>query len=131
ANLGKEVEVIGTRAAYNGLRQIAPQFVTLVGDATMPAAVNVDDVELDATAMLPYQGRLVTLTQLKVTGRAVDKYNNVTLTLTQVVTCKTITMKWNSRVTLSTDAAATLAGVLQNDMIDVTNVMAWNKAPYF
>jgi hypothetical protein len=131
ANIGKEVEVIGTRAAFNGLRQVAPQYVTAVGEATLPTAVNVDDVELDATAMLPYQGRLVTLTQLKVTGRAVDKYNNVTLTLTQVVTGKTITMKWDSRTALSTEATATLAGVLENDMIDVTNVMAWNNAPYF
>jgi hypothetical protein len=40
-------------------------------------------------------------------------------------------MKWDSRTALSTEATATLAGVLENDMIDVTNVMAWNNAPYF
>ena len=40
-------------------------------------------------------------------------------------------MKWDSRTALSTEATATLAGVLENDMVDVTNVMAWNNAPYF
>jgi predicted extracellular nuclease len=130
ANIGKEVEVIGTRAAFNGLRQVAPQYVTVVGEATLPTAVNVDDVELDATAMLPYQGRLVTLTQLKVVELPEQNYGNIVVRLQQVATGKMIEMKWDSRVTLSTAAKATLDGLAVNDLVDITAVLAWNNAPY-
>ncbi len=130
ANVGKDVEVIGTRGAFNGLRQMAPQSVKALGTTGTVTAVNVDAVALNATDMLPYQGRLVTLTQLKVTNRAVDQYNNVTLTLTQVATGRTILMKWDSRLALST-AAATLLGTLTvGKEISVTNVMAWLNNPY-
>ena len=61
----------------------------------MPAAVNVDNILLGNT-MLPYQGRLVTLTQLQVTKVDVDTYNNTTLTLLQLSSGNSITMKWDS-----------------------------------
>lgn len=131
ANVGKDVEVIGTRAAYNGLRQMAPQAVKALNTTGTVTAVNVDAVALNATDMLPYQGRLVSLSQLKVTNRATDTYNNVTLTLTQVATGKTILMKWDSRVTLSTEAAALLATLTVGKEVAVTNVLAWLNNPYF
>jgi len=130
ANIGKNVEVIGTRAVFSGLRQMAPQTVTALGTTGEVVAVNADAVALNATDMLPYQGRVVTLTQLKVTNRAIDSFNNVTLTLTQVATGITIQMKWDSRVVLST-AANTLLGTLTiGKEISVTNVLAWLNNPY-
>lgn len=130
ANVGKDVEVIGTRGAFNGLRQMAPSDIKALGTTGTVTAVNVDAVALNATDMLPYQGRLVTLTQLKVTNRASDSFNNVTLTLTQVATGRTILMKWDSRVVLSS-AAATLLGTLTvGKEVSVTNVLAWLNNPY-
>lgn len=132
ANIGKEVVVIGTRAVYNGLRQISPTSIT-TSDAvvTLPDAVNVDEIALNSTDMMPYQGRLVSMTQLYVSARAVDTFNNVTLTLSRLVEGKTIVMKWDSRKALSTEAAATLAALQVGDTINITNVLAWNNNPYF
>lgn len=130
ANVGKNVEVIGTRSVFNGLRQMAPQSILALGTTGAVVAVSADAVGLNATDMLPYQGRLITLTQLKVTNRAIDSFNNVTLTLTQVATGRTVQMKWDSRVVLST-AASTLLGTLTiGKEISVTNVLAWLNNPY-
>jgi hypothetical protein len=132
ANIGKEVIVIGTRAVFSGMRQIAPTSITTsTAVVTLPAAVDVDAVALNATDMMPYQGRLVSMTQLYISARVVDQYNNVTLTLSRLVEGKTIVMKWDSRKALSTEAAATLAGLLVGDTINITNVLAWNNNPYF
>ena len=132
ANIGKEIIVIGTRAVFSGMRQIAPTSITTsTAVVTLPAAVDVDAVALNATDMMPYQGRLVSMTQLYISARVVDQYNNVTLTLSRLVEGKTIVMKWDSRKALSTEAAAILAGLLVGDTINITNVLAWNNNPYF
>lgn len=132
ANIGKMVEVVGTRATHtSGLRQIAPTEIKGISGSETITPANVDAVTLDATAMLPYQGRLVSMTGLKVTARTADQYNNVTLTLTQLSSNKTISMKWDSRTALSTEAAAVLAGLVVDKVINITNVMAWNNNPYF
>lgn len=131
ANVGKDVEVIGTRSVFSGMRQMTPVSIKALGTTGTITPVNADAVALNATDMLPYQGRLVTLTQLKVTNRTTDSNNNVTLTLTQVATGRTILMKWDSRVVLST-AASTLLGTLTvGKEISVTNVLAWLNNPYF
>ncbi len=130
-NYGKEVDLVGTRAAYNGLNQISNVIInTLVGDATMPTAVNVDAAGLESEAIAMYQGQLVELTGLAVTAVNTDNYGNVTLTLYDANSNMSVTMKWDSRVTLSTAAAATLADIAVNDVIDVVTPLAWNNGPY-
>ncbi|MBU1141867.1 MAG: hypothetical protein KKG64_05015, partial [Firmicutes bacterium] len=132
ANLGKEVEVFGSRTSFNGMRQIAPTAITLVGDATMPTAVNVDAVLLNATDMLVYQGQLVEMTGLYVSSVAIDPtYGNVTITLERLAEGTKLTMKWDSRKALSTEAAATLAAIAVGDFYDVVNPLAWYNNPYF
>ncbi|MBU1092857.1 MAG: lamin tail domain-containing protein, partial [Firmicutes bacterium] len=131
ANYGKEVDLVGTRAAYNGLNQISNVVInTLVGDATMPTAVNVDAAGLDSITIAPYQGQLVELTGLAVTAVNTDSYGNVTIKLYDANSDNEVTMKWDSRVTLSTEAAALLATIAVNDVIDVVNPLAWNNGPY-
>lgn len=130
ANLGKNVEVTGTRSVFNNMRQIAPTEIKALGTTGEITAVNVDSVALNATDMLPYQGRLVTLTQLKVTNRAIDGNNNVTLTLTQLATGLTVQMKWDSRVALNSAATTLLAGLTVDKIVAVTTPMAWNNNPY-
>ena len=131
ANLGKEIEIFGSRAVFSGMRQISPTAINVVGDATMPTAVNVDDIGLNATDMLPYQGQLVTLTQLYVTAKSSDSYGNVTITFEQLATGLTIQMKWDSRKALSQAAADALTAVAVGQLFDVTNPMAWSNRPYF
>jgi hypothetical protein len=131
ANVGKEVEISGTRSVFSGLRQIAPTEIKLVGDATLPAPVDIDAIALTADALLPYQGQLVSMTQLLVTARTVDSFGNVTLVLNKVSEGKTIQMKWDSRVALGTAAAAVLADIAVNDVLNITNVLAWLNNPYF
>ncbi len=130
-NYGKEVDIVGTRAAYNGLNQISSVVInSLVGDATMPTAVNVDAAGLDSAALLEYQGQLVEFTGLAVTARVTDSYGNVTITLYDASSNKQVTMKWDSRVALSTEAAALLATIAVNDVVDVITPLAWSNGPY-
>ncbi|MCF7930994.1 MAG: lamin tail domain-containing protein, partial [Acholeplasmataceae bacterium] len=131
ANLGKEVEVFGSRAVYSGMNQISPTAITLVGDATMPTAMNVDAYALNATAMLPYQGQLVEMTGLYVSAVATDSYGNITVTLERLAEGTKLDMKWDSRQALSTEAAALLATVTVGDYFDVVNPLAWYNNPFF
>lgn len=131
ANVGKDVEVIGTRAVFSGMRQMAPSEVKALNTTGTVTAVNADAVALNATDMLPYQGRLVTLTQLKVVALPAQSFGNVVVVLEQVATGKRIDMKWDSRVALSTAQAAVLASLTVGKEVSVTNVLAWNNNPYF
>ncbi|PKK87076.1 MAG: hypothetical protein CVV63_02270, partial [Tenericutes bacterium HGW-Tenericutes-8] len=130
-NYGQEVALIGTRAAYNGLDQISStQIYTQVGEATMPTAVNIDSFGLDAEALAMYQGQLVELTGLAVTAVVTDNFGNVTITLYDANSNNSVTLKWDSRVTLSTEAAALLATIAVDDVIDVVTPLAWSNGPF-
>ena len=130
ANVGNEVDVVGTRAVFNGMRQINPWEIVLKDDdATMPAAVNVDAVPLTATDMLPYQGRLVTMTEMLVTNVAVDNFGNITVTLRRPVEGANVTLRWDSRVVLSTEQDALIKGIEVDDVFNVTAVLGWNNNP--
>ena len=126
ANLGKNVEVIGKRDEYGGLRQIAPLTgrIIAVEGGVMPEAVNVDAVELTPEAMIDYQGRLVEFTNLVVKTVNKDNYNNVTVTFERLDGAS-IQMKWDSRTAVSEDAAALLATIVVGKKVDVVNPLAW------
>jgi len=125
ANIGKEVEVIGSKTTYSGLVEIAPTEATLVGDGTVPAAVSLDAVTLDNTNLLPFQGQLVSLTNMLVSDVYVDGYGNTTLTLTRVSDGTYLKIKWDSRTTLSTEAGAALTAVALGDVLNVETVLGW------
>ncbi|MDO9629658.1 MAG: hypothetical protein Q7I99_07130 [Acholeplasmataceae bacterium] len=131
ANVGKEVLVTGSRSVFSGLRQIAPTSIVATNAVvTLPAAVNVDAVALN-NDMLPYQGQIVTMTQLYVSSLPAESFGNVTVRLERLSEGTTFDMKWDSRKVLSTASAALLAGLKVGDVIDVTNVLAWNNNPFF
>jgi len=127
ANLGKEIEVFGARATYNGFVEIVPTVINVVGDGTMPTPVNVDAFALNATAMLPYQGQLVEMTGLYVSAVVTDSYGNITVTLERLAQGTKINMKWDSRTVLSTEAAALLATVVVGNYINVVDPLAWSS----
>jgi hypothetical protein len=130
ANLGKEVEVFGSRALFSGMRQISPTVINLIGDGVMPAPVNVDATALNATDMLPFQGQIVSMTQLIVKTRVADQYNNITVTFERA-DGSTIQMKWDSRKALPAEAVTLLDSVTVGKVFDITNVLAWNNNPFF
>ncbi len=133
ANYGKEVTLIGERAVYNGLIQLSSikDGYTLVGDPVAPiAAVNVDEHNLDSDSLEPFQGQLVEMTGLIVVGVDSDSYGNTYIDLLNMVSGIQMTMKQDSRVTLSTEAAALLATLAVGDVVTITNPLAWNKGPY-
>jgi len=125
SNYGKEIEVIGSRTAYSGLVEIAPTEATLVGDGVLPTPANLDAVTLDATNLLAYQGQLAEVTNMLVTDVYADSYGNITLTLTRVSDGTYVKMKWDSRVTLSTEANALISGVVLGDIVNVQTVLGW------
>jgi uncharacterized protein YdeI (BOF family) len=131
ANYGKEITLIAERASYRGLIQLSNVITfELVGEATMPAAVNADEHGLDADSLEGLQGQLIELTGLIVIDVDSDSYDNVYITFLDAVTENEITMKWDSRVDLSTEAQALLDAVEVDDVLDIVNPLAWNSAPY-
>jgi predicted extracellular nuclease len=131
-NFGKEITIIGERAEYKGLIQLSSIYsYELVGDATTPiVALNVDSHGLDSDSLEPFQGQLVEMTGLIVIGVDSDSYGNTYIDLLDGTSGKQISMKQDSRVTLSTEAAALLATLEVGDVVAITNPLAWNNAPY-
>jgi len=132
ANYGKEITLIAERATYRGLIQLSNVIsYEAVGDATMPTAVNADEHGLDATSLEGLQGQLIELTGLIVIDVDSDKYDNVYITFLDAITENEITMKWDSRVDLSTEAQTLLEAVAVNDVLDIVNPLAWmDDNPY-
>ncbi|BCR36863.1 hypothetical protein MPAN_017560 [Mariniplasma anaerobium] len=130
ANVGKEVVVTGTRAVYNGLRQISPTEVVALTTGTLPAATNVDAVMLTETDMLMYQGMLVELNNLLVTDVYADSYDNITVTLSRPAEGNSVKIKFDSRGTLTTAAQTALEAIVVGDVLNVTAVMAWANGPF-
>jgi predicted extracellular nuclease len=132
-NIGKEVTIIGERAAYRGLIQLSNIYsYELVNETpTAIVEVNVDEHGLDAASLEPFQGQLVEFTGLIVVDvYEHPEYGNIEITLLDGVTANQIVMKWDSRVDLSTEAQALLDGIAVNDVLDIINPLAWNDAPY-
>ena len=127
--VGKEIDLIGTRGAFNGLLQINPVEITVLGDGTLPVAVNIDDVALDATGLLPYMVTFVTRTGLEVIGKPSQSFGNVLLNLKDPVTEELINIFWDSRVVV---ADGNIADIEVGDFINLIGVpVGWSNGPRF
>jgi uncharacterized protein YdeI (BOF family) len=127
--VGKEIDLIGTRGAFNGLLQINPVEITVLGDGTLPVAVNIDDVALDATGLLPYMVTFVTRTGLEVVGKPSQSFGNVLLNLKDPVTEELINIFWDSRVVV---AGGNIADIEVGDFINLIGVpVGWANGPRF
>jgi hypothetical protein len=124
SNVGNKVEVIGSRSVYSGLYELNVDSATYLAASTVPAPVNVDTVGFDN--LMPYQGQWVELTGLTVSDIYTDSYGNMTITLMNVSDGSTIQMKWDSRVTLTSNDLTSLA---VGDKVDVQAILGWKNAP--
>ena len=129
ANIGNEVLITGTRGAYHGLEQVNVETVAYVLDSTLPAATDLDAVDITNADFLPYQGEIISLTGLYVSDVYADSYGNITITAMRIADGTEIKLKWDSRVTLSTGANTAIQSVAVGDTIDITTVLGWRDAP--
>jgi hypothetical protein len=98
-----------------------------MGDGTIPAPVNVDGVALDATGLLPYRGMFITRTGLEVVSVTVGSYSNTTVVFKDPTTEETITLYWNSYVTVEGN---NLTSFLPGDTVNLVNIpLGWNNGP--
>lgn len=125
ANIGKLVEVIGARGLFNGLRQLTSVTdIKAVSGTVEIATVNIDSVEWTNDALLPYQGRLVTLTDLRVkTMIEPNKTGNVILE--RIIDGKTITLRLANTGNISGDVKTAFDALKVGDIISVTAPLAW------
>src|SRR5690606_3363143 len=92
ALVGKEVEILGQRGAYQGLQQITNyEFTELGAGAALPEAKDLREVESWAAVdLLPFQSGLISLSNMKVQSITANNFGNVDLVLLDEVTNKTI-----------------------------------------
>lgn len=127
--VGKQVEFIGTRKAFNGLIQLDnPEFKDLELDGTMPEATDLRTITLwDAASLLPFQSNLVSVSNLKVKEVIANDYGNVELILEDEVTLKTIRFYWDSRQPL-VGSSDFIKGLKVGDYVSFTNaLLTWRS----
>lgn len=129
--IGQEIEIIGYRNDYNGLLQVEKfEFTVLNESVPTHQAVSIDEVELTAAALLPYQNMLVTRTNLVVT--AVTSGNNFKqIALLDQASGKTINLRWDTRVTVSTELEVKFDLAKVDDIVTVTAPVNWFNTPQF
>ncbi len=119
ALVGKEVEVIGSRAAFGGLQQINPLEVKTIKDGIIPFAENIDGVPLTAEGLLPFMAKHVIRTNLVVDSLPAQSFGNVLAILKDPVTGETIPLFWDSRVVV---ADGNIANLQVGDVISLLGV---------
>lgn len=131
ANVGKLVEVTGTKGLSGGLRQMTglTEVKAVSGTATA-LPVSIDEVAWTNETLLPYQGRLVTLTNLRVKEIfAKDAWVNVTLE--RVSGGETLILRLGNLANITGDAKATFDALVAGDILSVTAPMAWYNGIQF
>jgi hypothetical protein len=124
SNVGNKVEVIGSRSFYHGLYELNVDSAKYLDASTVPAAVNID---ADAfTGLAQYQGQWVELTGLTVSNVGTDTYGNPVITLMRVSDGTTIQVKWDKRVTITSNELTSLA---VGDKVDITAILGWYDGP--
>jgi hypothetical protein len=124
SNVGNKVEVIGSRSFYHGLYELNVDSAKYLDASTVPAAVNID---ADAfTGLAQYQGQWVELTGLTVSNVGTDTHGNPVITLMRVSDGTTIQVKWDNRVTITSNELTSLA---VGDKVDITAILGWYDGP--
>jgi len=129
-SIGDVVEVVGTRGAFKGLNQIVPTTVTAVADAIMLDAQDLDgNTVVLTTDLVPLQGRYFTFTNVVISEVVEDQYNNLTFTF--AVGDLTFSVRYDSRLVGSEDAATHLKTFAADDVVDLRLVLGWfNNAQF-
>lgn len=134
--IGKTYEVIGEIDLYNGLWEIVvadeADLVEVTGDdaLTMPTAVDISDMTLDAETLLPYQGMLVDLS-----GFVLEDDLDATYTSSFTIyfvndAGEQISVRLDKDVPGFADFVTTIASATAGTAFDFTNVIVgWYNGP--
>ncbi len=125
-NLGNEISVVGEYEDYHGLRRVRADEDFLVvedAEATMPDATDLSGVMLDDESLDQYLSHLVTLTDMYVAEVSNDQYGNVFIDLVRTADGEEITLKWDERVTLSTEAQTLIDSIEAGQVLSITTVV--------
>ena len=131
ANVGKVVNVVGSKDVYNGLNQLKVKQLTVTTDEP----ITIDATNIDTAATLgtddleAYQGKLVELTNMVIVDVYKDKYNNLEFTLERLNDGEIIKLKWDSRYALPTDVNTSISELEVGDKVDVVTVLSWYNGP--
>jgi hypothetical protein len=129
SRIGTEVEIIGTRGAFNGLEQINPLEVVVGEEKPLPIFADIDGLPLTAEALAPFMSQHVIRTGLVVTAKNIDTWGNVTLTMVDPVTEETIQARWDSRIAVANENIST---VEVDDIINFIGApLGWFNGPRF
>lgn len=127
--IGKEIEVIGSRGAYNGLEQLVPVYVVVGDTQDLPQSEVIPADFADAEALLPLQSKLVSIKNVKVSAYEKDQYDNISFNLT-TPNDKVIEFRWDSRVSIPADLKTKLEAVKDGDVYDIDNlILTWFNNP--
>lgn len=131
--VGKKITIVGRKDLYNGLHQIkkVADVDLVIEEGTMPPVVVLPStVALTAAGLMPYQNKRLTVGEFTITAKDVDKYNNVTLTLTRGT--EVVKLKWDSRVTVSEAAKTHINGLTVEQKVNLVGApLGWNNGPLF
>lgn len=132
--VGKQVTIVGAKTTHRGLHQInKASDVDIVTEAGVaPPVVELPNtVALTAEGLLPYQSRRLTISgEFTITNKEVDKFDNVTLTLKRGE--EIVTLKWDSRVSISDAAKAHINGLTVEQKVKLVGaLLGWNNGPLF
>ncbi|MCF7931615.1 MAG: lamin tail domain-containing protein [Acholeplasmataceae bacterium] len=122
AALGKEVDMVADRGDYNGLEQLSPISIEVLGDAPLPAARSITNVPFTAEDLLPFQAMLVSAEGLEVVSTATDQYNNIILMLKNANE-EEIELRFDSRIDADTSFIETLVA---GDFVNIVGApLSW------
>lgn len=126
ALIGREVEVIGTRGAFQGLLQINASVAGTInlGVGDVYAPVVLDPLDLTGATLLADQSKLVSISNLEVVSVtiAAANFDNTTIVLKNAED-ETITMFWDSRVLVGVTKAEVLAHFNTLEAGDIVNIV--------
>jgi len=132
ALIGQKVELIGKKEIYNGLYEITTITSVIVIDAAPTAItpVSLTSVEFTNEGLLPFQGQLISFEGFILTADPVidATYGNVTFTLLNLTTGKTINVKYDSRVGDKVAVAAALSAFHAGDAVNIVGaILGWSS----
>jgi basic membrane protein A len=129
-NIGDVVQIVGTRGAFKGLNQINVTALTVLNDSIILDAQDIDGNSTDWLGdVSASQGRYFTFTDVVISAVAKDQYNNLTFTFT--VNNIVLSVRYDSRLVDSAEAATHLEGFTEGAKVDLRLILGWFDGPQF
>jgi hypothetical protein len=127
-NLGKQVDIIGTKNQYG---EFVPESVVVLGNAVDSVVkASIDGVAFTVADLTPYRGKLISATGLLVKSNTTDTYGNVLVELTNL-DGEVIKVYYTDYADLDVAIVNHLAGFAVGSVVNLVDIpMGWySNAP--